>query len=87
MHGDVVSFLGLAGALDLVGCFDAELGGDGQRGEGEEDGCDTHFELCWVWRWLCFEGWEWKGGEGIGEETWAELEVRRCGSIRLGGTR
>lgn len=45
VHGNVVAVLGLARALDLVGCFDAQLGaeGEGEGCEGGEEGCKTHF--------------------------------------------
>lgn len=43
VHGNSVAVGGLAGALDGVGYFDAELGGGGQGAEGcDEDGGETH---------------------------------------------
>lgn len=43
VHGDSVAVGGLAGALDGVGDFDAELGGSRDRAEsGDEDGGETH---------------------------------------------
>lgn len=45
VHGDVVAVLGLARAFDFVGCFDAQLGaeGEGESRQGGEEGCETHF--------------------------------------------
>lgn len=42
VHGDVVAVLGLARALDLVGDFDAELGGAGEGDQAQEEGGETH---------------------------------------------
>ena len=57
VHGDGVAVGGLAGALDSVGYFDAELGGSCEGAEGcDEDGGETH---------CVFMGWF--GERGIGE--------------------
>lgn len=42
VHLHTVAVLCLAGALDLVGDVDAQLGGAGEGGEREEDGAETH---------------------------------------------
>ena len=38
MHLDGVTLDGFAGAFHLVGLFDAEFGGGGEGGEGDEEG-------------------------------------------------
>lgn len=59
MHLDGIVFLGLAGAVDLVGCFDTELCGGREGGEGEEEGGEElHFDrigLDWLKMAVCFE--------------------------------
>jgi len=42
VHLHTIAVLGLAGALDLVGDFDAQLSGAGEGGERKEDGGETH---------------------------------------------
>lgn len=48
VHGDIIAVLGLARALDLVGDFDAQLGGAGEGGEAQEEGGETH--CGWLWK-------------------------------------
>lgn len=74
VHGNSVAVDCLAGALDSVGDFDAELGGSRERAKGcDEDGSETHCVFVGL---IGKRGIREMRSLGMWTDTWAEIGPR-----------